>query len=74
MEARRRGYLHRISKRPDPTGMTTVLDNIEPGALSEREQRIAAGIQMVRDGSTIKGASKAVRIPLSTLHSYVTGV
>lgn len=51
-----------------------VAAQITPGALSEREQRIAAGIALVREGKSLNRAAKIVQVPRSTLTRYVQGV
>src|SRR5678815_4355441 len=58
----------------DPTGYTAALATIQPGQLSERQQRIAAGLAMIRDGKSIRSASKATMIPWSTLDRYHRGL
>lgn len=55
----------------DPTGMDAVLAQIQPGALSERQQRIANGLALIRDQKyDVKSAAKMVGIPHSTLWRY----
>jgi len=57
----------------DPTGYDVALVP-QPVALSERQQRIAAGMAMVRDGMSLRKASAAARVPRATLHGYMQGV
>ena len=57
----------------DTTGFDAVLAAIPKGQLSERQQRIAAGMAMVREGRSYRTASMACGIPISTLHHYVSG-
>jgi len=57
----------------DPTGYDVALANIQPGALSERQQRVASAMAMVRDGETIKHSASLARIPQSTLWGYLNG-
>ena len=47
-----------------------MLEKIPEGQLSTRAQTIAAALAMIKDGSSINGASKACGIPYSTLHRY----
>lgn len=54
----------------DPTGYAGALEAIQPGQLSERQQRIATALAMVRDGSSLLSASKRAQVPLSTLWRY----
>lgn len=54
----------------DPTGYTQALATIQPGALSERQQRIAAGVAMVREGASYRKAAAAAKVPLRTLWAY----
>jgi len=54
----------------DPTGFQAALATIQPGALSERQQRIAAGLAMIRDGESIQQAAVLARVPYSTLWAY----
>jgi hypothetical protein len=54
----------------DPTGYTDAIATIPEGQLSERQQRIAAGLAMIRDGTSIKRASEIAKVPLSTLWNY----
>ena len=58
----------------DPTGKDAALETIQTGALSEREQRIATALALVREGSSIKRAARDCQIPRSTLSRYVAGV
>lgn len=58
----------------DPTGFQAALATIQPGQLSERQQRIATGVAMIQAGSTLNSASKACGIPLSTLWGYARGI
>ena len=55
----------------DPTGYDKALAQIQPGALSERQQRIAAGLALVRDGMSGLKAARAVGVPYSTLWGYI---
>ena len=43
---------------------------IEPGALSERDQRIAAGLALVREGTSMKRAAQIAQVPRTTLMRY----
>lgn len=55
----------------DPTGMDAVLAAIPKGQLSERQQRIAAGVALVKEqGFSCKAAAKRVGIPHATLWRY----
>lgn len=58
----------------DPTGMATAVAAIQVGALSERQQRIATGLALIRDGKPIKRAAIEVGIPESTMWRYAHGV
>lgn len=58
----------------DPTGFQAALATIQPGALSERQQRIAAGLALVRDGMPGYKAARQVGIPWSTLWGYIHNV
>lgn len=58
----------------DPTGYEAALAQIPKGQLSERQQRIATGMAMVREGSSIWAAAKACQIPYSTLWGYCNNV
>lgn len=63
-----------MTKKIDPTGYEAALETIDPGALSERDQRIAAALAMVREGRSVAGAARAAQVPRSTLSRYVAGV
>lgn len=54
----------------DPTGYDKALAQIQPGALSERKQRIAVALGMIRDGSSLKNAARVAKVPYSTLWEY----
>lgn len=54
----------------DPTGYDKALAQIQPGALSERQQRIAAGLAMLADGQSYRRAASVAQVPLSTLWEY----
>jgi len=54
----------------DPTGYAGALEAIQPGQLSERQQRIATALAMIRDGASILSASKKAQIPVSTMWRY----
>lgn len=54
----------------DPTGYSHAIATIEKGALSERQQRIAVGVAMLRDGATYRQASAAAKVPIRTLWDY----
>lgn len=54
----------------DPTGMNAALATIQPGALSERQQRIAVGLAMLERGHSYREAADVSKIPLSTLWDY----
>lgn len=55
----------------DPTGIDAALAAIQPGALSERQQRIAAGVALMRDqGLNSRTAAKRVGVPYATLYRY----
>lgn len=54
----------------DPTGYRDQLATIQPGALSERQQRIATALSMVREGISLNQAARVAKIPLSTLWAY----
>lgn len=54
----------------DPTGYAGALEAIQPGQLSERQQRIATALAMVRDGMSLNQAARVAKIPLSTLWLY----
>lgn len=58
----------------DTTGFDAVLAAIPKGQLSERQQRIAAGMAMVREGSSVLAAAKACGLPNSTLWAYCNDV
>jgi molybdenum-dependent DNA-binding transcriptional regulator ModE len=59
----------------DPTGIKQALESIPKGQLSERQQRIAAGLSLIRDdGKSIHGAAKAVDVPCTTLWRYAKGL
>lgn len=58
----------------DPTGYQAALAEIKPGQLSERQQRIAAGLAMIREGKSVRAASKATMIPWATLDRYNKGL
>ena len=58
----------------DPTGYTAAIAAIPKGQLSERQQRIAAGLAMIREGKSIQAASRATMIPWSTLDRYHKGL
>lgn len=58
----------------DPTGFDKAIASIQPGALSERQQRIAAGLAMIREGKSLSAAARAVQVPLSTMWNYHHGV
>ena len=58
----------------DPTGFDKAIAAIQPGALSERQQRIATAMAMVREGHSILKASKECELPYSTLWGYCRGV
>ena len=68
------GYPLAMADQTDTDGYTTALETIEPGALSERDQRIAAALAMVREGSSVKGAARRAQVPRTTLMRYVAGV
>ena len=68
------GYARPYGDKTDPTGYQAALDTIDPGALSERDQRIAAALAMVREGRSVAGAARAAQVPRSTLSRYVAGV
>lgn len=55
---------------PKHTGFDAALEAIPENQLSSRQQRIAAGVAMIREGSTCLAASKAVEIPYTTLRRY----
>lgn len=54
----------------DPTGYDKALATIQPGALSERQQRIAAGLALIADGTPGYVAARRVGVPWSTLWRY----
>lgn len=54
----------------DPEGYKTAIATIQPGALSERQQRIAAGLAMLREGKSYREAARVAKIPHATLWSY----
>lgn len=58
----------------DPTGFDKAIAAIQPGALSERQQRIAAGMALARDGMPGYKAAQKVGIPWSTLWRYINGM
>jgi len=59
----------------DNSGYEAAIAEIPKGQLSEREQRIAAGIAMVKvDGFSILQASKKTGIPYTTLSRHVRGI
>ncbi len=59
----------------DPTGTKAIVAAIEPGQLSERQQRIATGMALVRDqGMPVKTAARKVHIPRTTLRRYLDGM
>ena len=68
------GYPVAMADQTDPDGYTTALETIELGALSERDQRIAAALAMVREGRSVAGAARATQVPRTTLSRYVAGV
>lgn len=58
----------------DPTGFDAALQTIQPGQLSERQQRIAAGLAMIREQKySISAAAHKAGIPVSTLWDYHHG-
>ncbi len=63
-----------MASQSDPTGMQAALATIPKGQLSERQQRIAAGLYEIRAGSSINAASKAVGIPYATLYKHHKGL
>lgn len=58
----------------DPTGFDSVLAKIPKGQLSERQERIATGLAMIQNGSSIKRAAQTCGIPVSTLWNYHHGI
>ena len=59
----------------DDSGYQAAIAEIPRGQLSERQQRIAAGLAMIRvDGSSVHAAAKAVQIPYSTLYDHNRGL
>lgn len=58
----------------DPTGFQAALATIQPGQLSERQQRIAMGLAMIEAGKTVSAASRECGIPRMTLWGYAQGV
>ena len=60
--------------RNDPSGYLEAIAEIPRGQLSERQQRIAAGIAMIRDGKSCNKAAKEVGIPYSTLFRHKQGL
>lgn len=54
----------------DPTGMRDVIATIQPGALSERQQRIAAGLALLNEGKSYREAARVAKIPHATLWEY----
>lgn len=58
----------------DPTGFQAALATIQPGQLSERQQRIATGLAMIQAGSSCLAASKQCSLPVSTLWRYARGI
>lgn len=59
-----------MAPKVDPTGYEDALATIPKGQLSERQQRIAAGLAMIREGSSIKKAAEVCRIPKTTMWEY----
>ena len=58
----------------DSSGYLEAIAEIPKGQLSERQQRIAAGLAMIRDGSSIREASHLTNIPYSTLYDHKRGL
>lgn len=55
----------------DPTGFDAALATIQPGQLSERQQRIAAGVALMREqGMNSRKAAAVVGVPHATLYRY----
>ena len=54
----------------DPTGYAGALEAIQPGQLSERQQRIATALAMVRDGTPLRKAAVVAKVPYATLWEY----
>ena len=58
----------------DPHGYQSVIAEIPRGQLSERQTRIAAGLALIRDGSSVNAAAKQVGIPQRTLWRHDKGL
>ena len=58
----------------DHTGMDAVVAEIPRGQLSERQTRIAAGLALIRDGSSVQAAARQVEIPQPTLWRHNRGL
>lgn len=54
----------------DTTGYQAAIEAIPEGQLSSRQQRIATGLAMIREGTSCNAAAKACGIPQKTLWRY----